>query len=164
LGKADRDNVLEPDRTESMGQASDRGLRPIAVVPGRLLVVIRDLDLGTGALDEHQATVADELAGVLALDGPETVTMVALHRHATRDAHAHRLDRRIGERRQVLANLRIAEHREHSLGVGGLERADDESRRLEAHRSKTLRSRRGRRRSVPRAAPRTNARRTASPT
>ena len=75
--------------------------------------MVRDLDLGAGAVDEHEATLADELAGVLAFDGPERMAVVPLHGHATLDAGLHSLQRRRRIRRQVLAHLGITQDLEH---------------------------------------------------
>ena len=122
----ERDDPLESEGSESPREARDRGLRSEALVPGAAPVVVRDLDLRAGPIDEHEAALADELARVLALDGPQRMAMVPLHGHAALDAGLHPLERRRRIRRQVLAHLGIAQDLEHRGRAGDDPAAGDD--------------------------------------
>src|SRR5258705_4000400 len=137
LREADRDDLAQAELAEAVVEAGARRLGREAQAPPVVGEVVRDLDLGTVALDVDEPAVPDELTGRPQLHRPQAEAVLALVSDEPLDGATRALDRRRGAARDELHRLLVAENAlvQH-LGVADLERADDQARRLdrEPHR------------------------------
>src|SRR6185503_11918699 len=94
LREADRDDLAQTELAEAIVEARGSRLGRQATAPPLLREVVRDLDLGTLALDVHETAVADELARRAELDGPQAEAVLALVADEALDRAARALHRR----------------------------------------------------------------------
>src|SRR5258705_11261589 len=132
LREADRDDLAQAELAEAVVEAGARRFGREAAAPPLLREVVRDLDLGTLALDVDEPAVPDELTGRAQLDRPQAEAVLALVSDEPLDGATRALDRRRGAARDELHRLLVAAHAlvQH-LRVADLERADDQARRLD---------------------------------
>src|SRR6266542_1607602 len=134
---ADRDDLAQAKLAEAVVETRARGFGAEATAPPFLRQVIRDLDLGTPALDVHEPAVADELAGRAELGRPQAEPVLALVTDEALDCAARTLDRRRRAARYEPHRLLVAEHTlVQQLGVADLERADRQARRFDRERQR----------------------------
>src|SRR6266545_4703760 len=78
LGETDRDDLPQAELAEAVVETRACRLGRQTAAPPFLREVVRDLDLGTPALDVHQAAVADELTGRAELHRPQPEAVLPL--------------------------------------------------------------------------------------
>src|SRR5207244_2764302 len=128
---ADGDHALELQIVERVAQARGRGLRREPLTPPLPPVVVGELDLGPGAVDEREPAVADQLAAAPALDRIEGEPVRALAAYLSVDGAPDARERWWWPRRQEPSHLRIEEHCKERRRVGRPERTQPQTRRLD---------------------------------
>src|SRR2546427_321992 len=116
---------------ERVAQTRGRCLRPEPLAPPQPPVVVGELDLGPGAVDQREPAAADQLSALLARDGVEGEPVRALAAYPAVDGALDARERRWRPRRQEPSHLRIEKHRKERRRVGRPERTQPQTRGLD---------------------------------